>query len=47
LIAWQPAGSLHDTIAVELLCEDQLKVKGEFPAELVMEVKEELPPRSI
>jgi hypothetical protein len=39
--------SLLDAIAIELLYEDRLKVKGEFPAELVMKVKEELPPRSI
>ncbi len=36
-----------DAIAIELLYGDRLSVKGEFPAELVMKVKEELPPRSI
>jgi len=39
--------NLLDAIAIELLYEGRLSVKGEFPAELVMKVKEELPPRSI
>jgi hypothetical protein len=38
---------LLDAIAIELLYEGRLSVKGEFPAELVMKVKEELPPWSI
>ena len=35
--------STLDAIAIELLYCDKLKVKGEFPAELVAKVREELP----
>jgi hypothetical protein len=35
--------STLDAIAIELLYGDQFTVKGEFPAELVLKVREELP----
>jgi len=35
--------STLDAIAIELLYADRLSVKGEFPADLVLKVKEELP----
>ncbi len=35
--------STLDAIAIELLQGDQLEVKGEFPTELVLKVREDLP----
>jgi len=37
--------NILDAIAIELLYDNRLSVKGEFQADLVMKVKEELPPR--
>lgn len=37
--------SILDAIAIELLYGDQLQIKGEFPVELVIKVREDLPRR--